>query len=151
MNRVRTYSAGRRAFTLIECVFALGICSVIAVATLSSLTFARAKNELEQERTRAHQIVTQWLEVNRFNLFTWTSTLSPQVLWGNNSSATGDDTNGTLEVVVTNPLDGTILTSSTMPNPAVMVQIEATLTWHPRGAMGSGRTLHETVMTYKAP
>jgi type II secretory pathway pseudopilin PulG len=140
----------RRAFTLIECVLAVGVCSVVALATLSGLSFARTKNELEQERTRAHQIVTQWLEVNRFQLFTWTSTEAPQVLWSNNSGAAQDDTNGTLEVVVTNPLDGSTVTSSTMPNPAVMVQIEATLTWHPRG-MNSNRTLRETVMTYKAP
>jgi type II secretory pathway pseudopilin PulG len=151
MNTAYATTSNRRAFTLIECVFAMGICSVIALSTLSALSFAREKNELEQERTRAHQIVTQWLEVNRFNLFTWTSTQAPQVLWANSTATTSDDTNGTLEVVVTNPADGTILTSSTMPNPAVMVQIEATMTWHPRGSLGSGRTLRETVMTYKAP
>lgn len=151
MKPVITKTTENRGFTLIECVIAVAVCAILMLATISALIFARTKNEIEQERTRAHQIVTEWLEVNRFQLFTFTSTLAPQVIWGNNTTSTSDDTNGTLEVEVRNAATGAILTSTTMPNPAVMTRVEATITWKPRGVLGSGRTQRETVMTYKAP
>jgi hypothetical protein len=150
MDRTDTTSSKRsQVITWIECIVTMGVCSIIALVTLSASNVVRAKNEVERERGRANQIITQWLEISPYHLFSWRSTPTSQALWPDDVASANDGINGTLEVVVTNPQNGTVLTSATMPNPAIMVQIEATMTWHPHG-MGSKPALRETVMTYKA-
>ena len=107
-------------------------------------------DELEQERSRAHQMVCQKLEVERCQLFTWTHTNSVQTLWDNATPLDlSDDTTGTLKVIVKNAKTGEELTVS--PNPAVLVEIEATLEWFYRGGRLEGNSLRETAMTFKAP
>jgi prepilin-type N-terminal cleavage/methylation domain-containing protein len=140
----------KRGFTLVECMLALAICSVLFLATLSALGYARTHNELEQERIRAHQIVSEYLEVERFRLFSWTQSESQQTIWDNGTpDDTSDDTLGTLEVAVRDPDTGAVLTMA--PDPARLVEIEVTLTWQPRVARLKGKTFRESVMTYKAP
>lgn len=141
--------SGRRAFTLVECMVATAVCAIVFLATISLLGFARLSNEVEQERTRAHQIVCESIEVERYKLFTWTSANSVQTIWDNGTpSNPADDIKGTLEVIIRDAKTNTILTSA--PNPAILVSIEATLTWSPPGSMSS-RTLRETAMGLKSP
>jgi len=131
-------------------MFAVGIASIISLSTLSAIDFARTVNELELERSRAHEIVCQALEVERFELFTWTSANSTQTIWDNATPDNiSDDTTGTLSVIVRDPATGAMLTSA--PSPAVVVEIEASLSWHPRVGRLSGKTLTESVVTYKVP
>jgi type II secretory pathway component PulJ len=137
-------------FTLVECMLALLLATLIFTATLSALGFARSHNQVEQERCRAHQIVCQALEMERFNLFPRTQTGREETVWDNGTPGdTSDDTTGTLAITVRNPSTSAILTQA--PNPAILVEIEATMTWHPRVARWKPREMHETVMTYKAP
>lgn len=137
-------------FTLIECMIASVIAVVCFLGTIYLLMFARMHNEIEQERARAHQIVCQALELELYKLFTWTKSQSQKTIWDNGTpSNPNDDTIGTLEVIIKNPKTGAILTSA--PNPAVLLEIEATLSWTYRGARLSKTMLRETVMTYKVP
>lgn len=137
-------------FTLVECLIASAIAGISFLGTLYVLAFARVHNEMEQERARAHQIVCQKLEVERYQLFTWTQSQSEQTIWDNGTPEdTSDDTVGTLELIVKNPATGEVLTAA--PDPAVVVEIEATLTWKVRGGRLSEKVLRETAMTYKAP
>ena len=136
--------------TLIECMLAVGIASIISLSTLSAISFARTVNELELERTRAHELVCQALEIERFELFTWTMADTVQTIWDNATpDDSSDDTTGTLSVIVRDPATGVTLTSA--PDPAVMVEIEATLSWHPRVGRLSGKTLSESVVSMKVP
>jgi len=138
------------AFTLIECMIAVAIASVLFLATLSALSFARVINAVEQERSRAHQIVCQALDQESAKLFTWTASNSQQTIWDNNTpDNTADDTIGALDVRVTDVRTGTQITTVTLGDE--LVQVEATLTWSPRLSRLSHKTLRESVMTYKAP
>ncbi|MBN1902140.1 prepilin-type N-terminal cleavage/methylation domain-containing protein [Candidatus Sumerlaeota bacterium] len=140
----------RRGVTLIECVIAMAITAMIVVSAMTLLGFARMQNELEQERTRAHQIVCQTLDLERYKLFTWTQSMSQQTIWDNGTPGDpSDDTFGTLEVVVRNPQTGEVLTQA--PNPATLVEIEATITWTHRGPRLENKSMRETVISYKAP
>jgi prepilin-type N-terminal cleavage/methylation domain-containing protein len=140
---------GRRAFTLVECMVATAVCAIIFLATISLLGFARLSNEVEQERARAHQIVCERIEVERYKLFTWTAANSVQTIWDNGTpSNPADDIKGTLEVIIRDAKTGAVL--AMVPNPAVLVSIEATLTWNPPGSI-SGRTLRESAMGLKSP
>ena len=131
-------------------MFATAIASLGILGTLSLLAYARIHNEVEQERARAHQIVCQKLDIERYQLFTWTQSNSEQTIWDNGTpDDPDDDTVGTLEMIVRNPQTGEVLSAA--PNPSVLLEIEATLSWHPRGGRLSTKTLRETVMTYKAP
>ena len=144
------WSKKTAGFTLVECLIASAIAAISFLATLYILAFARIHNEMEQERTRAHQIVCQKLEIERYQLFTWTHAQSEQTIWDNGTpDDTSDDTVGTLELIVKHPETCEVLTSA--PDPAVLVEIEATLTWTVRGGRLSGKVLRETTMTYKAP
>lgn len=139
-----------RAFTLIECIFASAIASVSILATFSVLGFARMNNELEQQRSRAHQIVCQKLEIERYQLFTWTQTDSVQTIWDNGTlDDISDDITGQLRLTVKDPKTGDVLTSA--PDPATLLEIEVTLTWRPRGTRIGDKLQSETCMTYKAP
>ncbi len=137
-------------FTLIEAVIASGIAAFTILATLSLLGFCRMRNEIEQERARAHQIVCQKLEIERYQLFTWTQSGEEVTIWDNGTPADkSDDTIGKLEIFVTNAATGAVLTAA--PDPAVLLQIEATLTWRLRGGRLSETDLRETAITFKAP
>ncbi len=136
-------------FTLVECMLALVLATLIFTATLSALGFARSHNQVEQERCRAHQIVCQELEIERFNLFPQIRSDSTVTVWDNGTPTTADDTMGTLDITVRDPATGATLAKA--PEPAILIEIEATLTWHPRVASWKPREMHETVITYKAP
>jgi prepilin-type N-terminal cleavage/methylation domain-containing protein len=140
----------RCGVTLIECIIAMTITALIMISTLTLLGFARMQNELEQERTRAHQIICQTLDIERYKLFTWTQSMSQQTIWDNGTSDdSSDDTLGTLEVIVRDPKTGQTLSAA--PDPATLVEIEATITWTHRGPRLEGKSMRETVITYKAP
>lgn len=154
MCRRRIMRVGSRkrtaGFTLVECMLSVAIVGITSSATISLLGYALMHNELEQERSRAHQMVCQKLEIERCQLFTWTRSNSVQTLWDNATPLDPtDDTTGTLTVIVKNAKTGEILTLS--PDPAVLVSIEATLEWYYRGGRLEGMLLRETAMTYKAP
>lgn len=136
--------------TLVECMIAVAIAAILVLATLSALAFARVQNSFAQERVRAHQIVSQKLEIERYHLFTWTGTGSQQTIWDNQTPGdTSDDTIGTLEIEVRDAATGAVYTSA--PNPATLLEIEATLTWNPRGPRLGNKTFRESAITYKAP
>lgn len=138
-----------RGFSLIECLIASGIAALAIIATLSLLLYVRMSNEIEQERTRAIQIICQKLDVETFHLFTWTKTDSTVTIWDNGTpSDPNDDTKGTLEVVVRDPDTRAVLTQA--PNPARLVEIEVTLRWKHRGPRPV-ELLQETVITCKVP
>jgi hypothetical protein len=106
-------------------------------------------NEIEQERTRAIQIICQKMDVETFHLFTWTKTDSTVTIWDNGTpSDPNDDTKGTLEVIVRDPDTKAVLTQA--PNPARLVEIEVTLRWKHRGPRPV-ELLQETVITCKVP
>jgi len=138
-----------RGFSLIECLIASGIAALAIIATLSLILYVRMSNEIEQERTRAIQIICQKLDVETFHLFTWTKTDSTVTIWDNGTpSDPNDDTKGTLEVVVRDPDTRAVLTQA--PNPARLVEIEVTLRWKHRGPRPV-ELLQETVITCKVP
>jgi len=138
-----------RGFSLIECLIASGIAALAIIATLSLLLYTRMSNEIEQERTRAIQIICEKLDVETFHLFTWTKTDSTVTIWDNGTpSDPNDDTKGTLEVIVRDPDTRAVLTQA--PNPARLVEIEATLRWKHRGPRPV-ELLQETVITCKVP
>ena len=138
------------AFTLIECMVAMAIASILFLATLSALSFARVTNEIEQQRCRAHQVVCQAMDQECAKLFTWTASNAMQTIWDNNTPDNpNDDTVGNLEVRVTDVATGTELTTTTVHDQ--LVQVEATLTWSPRLSRLSHKTFRESAMTYKAP
>jgi len=121
-----------RGFSLIECLIASGIAALAIIATLSLIVYIRMTNEIEQERTRAIQIICERLDVETFHLFTWTKTDSTVTIWDNGTpSDPNDDTKGTLEVVVRDPDTRTVLTQASQP--ARLVEIETTLRWKHRG------------------
>jgi len=131
-------------------MIALAIGAMVIMATLSLLIFARTHSQREQERLRAHQIVAEILELERFQLFTWTQSQSTRIVWDNGTpDDLSDDTTGQLQVIVTDPATGAVLTAA--PEPAKIVAIEATLTWTPRGSRRANEIVRETVMTLKAP
>jgi Tfp pilus assembly protein PilE len=136
--------------TIIESVIAAAIASIAMLGVMTFLGYARMHNEIEQERSRAHELVCQALEIERYKLFTWTQTQSQKTIWDSGTPDDySDDTIGTLEIIVRNPKTNQVLSQA--PDPATLVEIEATLTWNYRGGSASGKVLHETVMTYKAP
>ncbi len=132
-----------------ECLFALAISSLSFMATASLLFYTKFHNEIEQQRARAHQIVTERLEIERFQLFTWTQTGDQVTVWDNNTPDNpDDDTVGSIFIVVRNALTDEILTVAPS-HPAFLVQVEATLIWAPKTR--PNRIMRETAMTFKSP
>ena len=146
-----------QAFTLVECMVATAVCAIVFLGTLGLLGFARMSNELEQERARAHQIVCQEIEVKRLALYSamgdpednWRVSNSEPIIWDNGTpDDPSDDIKGSLAVTIRNAETGQILESP--PNPAILVSVEATVSWRSVGRF-SNRTLRETAMTLKSP
>jgi type II secretory pathway pseudopilin PulG len=139
---------GKAAFTLVETLIASGILAIVMLGSMSLMTYSRIQNDLDQERARAHQIVTGQMERVKQMLYTQITGGTTLTVWDNGTPGnTADDTNGTISVQI-RKLDGTVVTAA--PVPAEAVQIEVTLTWNPRGRL-KGKTFRETAMTYVAP
>lgn len=136
-------------FTLVEAMIAMSIAALGATSTLTMLTMERVGNSMEQERSRAHQMVSEELERVRLELYPRITAASQVTVWDNGTpNDTSDDTLGTKEVVFKNPETGATLAAA--PVPAKRVQVEVTLTWHPRGRL-HGKTMHESIVSYIAP
>lgn len=136
-------------FTLVESIIAMAITAIGMLSTLSLLTFDRVHNDMEQQRARAHQIICEELERVRLELYSRVTSGSAVTVWDNGTpSDMSDDVSGVLEVEITDLASGTVLSAS--PVPAVIVQVEVTLSWSPAGRR-SGTTLRETVATFIAP
>lgn len=137
----------RRGFTLIEAMVTVLVITAASIGGIEMVVFVRTQNTLEQERSRANQIVCSEMERLRYELYTHITGGSTVTVWDNGTPDTADDTIGTLSVIVHDP-DGNLLTAA--PVPAVAVQVEVTLEWHPRGRR-HGATFRESAMTYIAP
>lgn len=147
-TRSRPADPGRRGFTIVEAMITVLIITAASIGGIEMVVFVRTQNTLEQERSRAQQIVSSEMERLRHELYTHITGGSTVTVWDNGTPAdTTDDTIGTLEVIVHDP-DGNLLTEA--PVPSVAVKVEVTLTWNPRGRR-HGSTFKETVMTYIAP
>ncbi len=139
----------KSGFSLVEVMIAMGVASMGILGTLSLIMFAQTHNALEMERSRAHQIVSQTMEQAEFSLFTVLQTGTTTTIWDNGTPLdTTDDTVGSLSVIARNVMNGTTITLT--PPSATALQVEVTLTWNPRGAMGT-KTFRETAMTIIAP
>lgn len=139
----------RRGVSLIEVVIAVAIMSIGTLATLSLLTFMRLHNDHEQERARAHQIVTEEMEIVRFNLYPRIRSNSATTVWDNGTPLDpADDTTGTIDVVVRDAYTGTQLFAA--PVPSRLLKVEVTLEWNPRGRLNT-KTYRETLVSYVSP
>mgnify|MGYP006306784877 CR=1 FL=1 len=139
-----------KGFTLVEVMLAVAIAGIAAMSTLGVLGFARLLNSQEQERARAHQIVTQAIEEENHRLFTYTTAGEEKTIWDNMTPGdTSDDTVGPLTLRVETAQTGAVLFNA--PDPAVMVKIEATLTWVTRGSKLQNKLMRESAMAYKVP
>lgn len=148
-GRLRAFKSTCRGFTLVECMIAVLIVAIVMSASLSFLAFLRNHNAIEQERARAHQVVSEEMERVRLELFSRIKTNSTTDVWNNGTpNDTTDDTVGQLTVTMTDPATGAVLNAA--PVPAQAVAVEVTLTWSPRGRL-SNNILRETVMTYVVP
>jgi prepilin-type N-terminal cleavage/methylation domain-containing protein len=140
-----------RGFSLVECLIASAIAALAIIATLSLILYVRMSNEIEQERTRAIQIICQRLDEETFHLFTWTKADSIVTIWDNGTpNDPNDDTKGTLEVIVRDPDDPTNVFTNATQTAGRLVEIEVTLRWKHRGPRPV-ELLQETVITCKAP
>ena len=129
-------------------MIAVVIVAIGMIASLQLLTFQHVINTLEQERARARQIVSEEMERLRHELYTRIEGGQSVTVWDNGTpDNTSDDTMGVLAVTVRDP-DG--VSVFVAPNPAERVEVEVTLSWHPRGRFND-KTFQETVMTYIAP
>ena len=140
----------RRGMTLVEVVITIAIVMVGSVATFSLLTFSHTQNAFEQERARAHQIVLEFLERTKSDLFSQVTAIpAQQTVWDNATpNDPKDDTVGTISVIIRD-MDGNVLSAA--PVPAEMIQVDVTLTWNPRGRLRDAKTYSETVVAYMTP
>ena len=63
-------AASVAGFTLIEALISVMIFTFSCIAGLTLMGFSQLQNMLEQERARAHQVVTQEMERVRHQLYT---------------------------------------------------------------------------------
>lgn len=137
-----------QGFTLIEALIAMSILAFGFIATVTLITSTQVNNSMEQERARAHQIVSEEMEQVRHNLYTRITPGRQITVWDNGTpDDTLDDTTGNLTVTIRDP-SGVELAAP--PVPATRVEVEVTVDWNPRGRL-AGKTLRETVMTYLSP
>lgn len=135
--------------TIVEVLISVLVVSLGFSSIVSLLILDAVGNDFEQERARAHQMVNEELELVKRTLYTRITGGRNVTVWNNGTlNNTADDTVGTMEVIVRNPITHASL--SVAPVPAIRVQVEVTLTWHPRGRFNN-KTMHETLMTYIAP
>ena len=140
----------KRGFSLIEVMITVAVVSIMFFATLSLIMTARMLDNLEQERARAHEIVTEELDRVRFALFSRVTGGDEVTIWDNGTPDNDtDDTEGVLSVTIRDQGGNTLAVT---PVPSEIVEIEVTLTWTPRGRVGSSsRIYRETVMAYITP
>ena len=149
-------------FTLIEATFAVMIVGLVFTATISMTTSAFLYNDLEQERSRAHQIVSEKLEEIQRDLYTYISPGRQVTVWNNGTPENPDD--DTIGCMIVQARDGGGNLVVAAPVPAVGLTVEVTLAWNPRGRLGGaggnanpcvalrdGKVMRESVMTYIAP
>jgi prepilin-type N-terminal cleavage/methylation domain-containing protein len=143
-----TKSRARRGFTLVEAAIGIVIVSIGAIATLTLLMFTRLHNAEQQERARAHQIVSQEMEQRHADLYTNLTPGTTVTIWDNGTpDDTTDDTVGTLFIYVRDA-DGNLITQT--PIPWERVEVEVTLAWNGRGRR-AGIELRESLVTYMSP
>lgn len=148
MTTKLSLSSARRGFTLVEAAIAIVIVALGSLSTLGLLAFTRLHNEEEQERARAHQMVSEEMERVRLELFSRVTAGNVVTVWDNDTANdTTDDTTGTM-VVTMRDTAGNLLNAA--PDPAERVQVEVTLSWAPRGRR-TDTTLQESVMSYVVP
>lgn len=139
----------KRGFSLIEIMLAMLIVAMGTMSTLSLISYAHMQNAIEMERARAHQIVSEEIELARFDLYPRIREDDPVVVWDNGTpNLATDDTEGIINVTVRDPYTGESLTAA--PVPARVLLLEVTLEWNPRGRLGN-KTFRETEMTYISP
>lgn len=138
-----------RGYSLVEMVIAVIVVMLGSAGIISLLSFNHLQNMLEQERNAAHQLVLEEMEQFRSTLYTHLQGSSREVtVWDAGTPDVADDTLGTMEVQMRDAISGAVLASA--PIPAKQLQVEVTLTWHPRGRL-SGKTYRESVMTHLTP
>lgn len=138
----------QRGFTLAEAVIGIAVVTLGAISTISLLMFTRLHNAEEQERARAHQIVSERMERVRLELFAAVIPGEDLTVWDNGTpDDPTDDTQGTLSVTIFDT-DGNPIAST--PVPWERVAVEVTLAWTPRGGR-EGITLRESLMTFMSP
>lgn len=138
----------RSGFSLIEAVIAVIIVTTGSISTIQLIATTHLQSELDEERARAHQIVSQELELIRSELFARLRPIEAVTMWDNGTpDDLEDDTVGTITVVMRD-INGNELAGS--PVTDERIEIEVTLEWSPRGRL-SGMTLSETLMTYVTP
>jgi Tfp pilus assembly protein PilE len=139
----------RTGFTLVEAMITTMIVFIGMLAIISLVQWCQISNGMEQERARAHQIVSQEMEQVRLQLYTRVTAGTTVTVWDNGTpDDPDDDTIGELEVRMRDPDTGYWLSSP--PSPAKRVEVEVALTWSPRGRI-SGKTLRESAMSYISP
>lgn len=138
----------KTGFSLIEVMIAVVIVGAGVVSIYTLLIATRMHNSAEQERTRAHHIVSEEMDRVRLELFTRITPGSTVTIWDNGTPADlSDDTLGTITVTMWDAA-GTQLASA--PTTAQRLQVEVTISWNPRGSRSSV-TNTETVMGYLSP
>src|SRR5687768_631898 len=104
---LRSRSRPLNAFTLVEIMIAVVVVSVGVAATFSMFTFSHLQNALEQERSRAHQLICQKMEEVRQDLQTRITPGTQVTVWDNGTPDNNtDDTVGTIAVIVRDPKTG---------------------------------------------
>lgn len=139
----------QRAFSLIEVMIAIMVVALGTMSTMSLISYAHLQNAVEMERARAHQIVSEEIELARFDLYPRIREDDPVVVWDNGTpDYASDDTEGVINVTVSDPYTGENLVVA--PVPAKVLLLEVTLEWNPRGRLGN-KLYRETEMTYISP
>jgi type II secretory pathway pseudopilin PulG len=137
-----------RAFTLIEATIAIVIVTLGSISTFSLMMFTRLHNEEEQERARAHQIASAYMERVKAELFSATAGFEDVQLWDNGTPEDPSDDTACNVAVTLRDSDGHMLV--VFPPQAERVQVEVTVSWHPRGRR-SDETLQESLMSFIVP
>ena len=73
----------QQGFTLIELMIVVAITALGLVAAMRLLMYAYLKNDLEQERARAHQVVCEEMEWLRHELYTRITGGRTVTVWDN--------------------------------------------------------------------
>lgn len=138
----------RGGFSLIEALIAVIVVTMGSIATIQLLAATHVQSELDEERARAHQLISEELEQIRSELFARLRPIEAVTMWDSGTpDILEDDTVGTMAVVMRD-VNGNVLTGP--PTTSERIEVEITLSWTPRGRL-SGKTLSETLMTYITP